>query len=406
MDKNTFLPEDKLWTQSFISACTSNFLLFFAFYLLLPILPLYLIEEFHTSKSVVGIILSCYTLAALMIRPVAGFLLDMFKRKPIYTFAYFLFVLSFIGYPLASVVSMFLFLRIVHGFTFGMVTTAGNSLIVDIMPASRRGEGLGYFGVSNNLAMAIGPMISLFMHDFYSFDTIFYTAIGSGVLGFLVVFTIKSDKTFERSLKQPIAFDRFFLLKGFYSGLCLLMLGIPYGMLTTYVAIYGKELGITSGMGIFFSLMAVGLIGSRLFAGKLVDRGRMISVIGYGTLFCLVGFLILAGLKSIQFYNALLVEGLFYFIAIILGVGYGMIFPAFNTLFVNLAQNNRRATASSTYLTSWDLGVGFGLVMGGTLADAHGGLPLAFLVGAFTTGFSLLFFMRVAGPHFDRNKLR
>jgi len=83
-----------------------------------------------------------------------------------------------------------------------------------------------------------------------------------------------------------------------------------------------------------------------------------------------------------------------------------MIFPAFNTLFVNLAQNNRRATASSTYLTSWDLGVGFGLVMGGTLADAHGGLPLAFLVGAFTTGFSLLFFMRIAGPHFDRNKLR
>ena len=406
MDKNIIISQDKLWTQSFISACTSNFLLFFAFYLLLPILPLYLIEEFHTSKSVVGIILSCYTLAALMIRPVAGFLLDMFKRKPIYAFAYFLFILSFIGYPLATVVSMFLFLRIVHGFTFGMVTTAGNSLIVDIMPASRRGEGLGYFGVSNNLAMAIGPMISLFMHDYYSFDTIFYTAIGSGLLGFLVVFTIKSDKTFVRSQKQPIAFDRFFLLKGFYSGLCLLMLGIPYGMLTTYVAIYGKELGITSGMGIFFSLMAVGLIGSRLFAGKLVDRGRMIPVIGYGTLFCLVGFFLLAGLKSIQFYNAQLVEGLFYVIAIILGVGYGMIFPAFNTLFVNLAQNNRRATASSTYLTSWDLGVGFGLVMGGTLADAHGGLPLAFLVGAFTTGFSLLFFMRIAGPHFDRNKLR
>jgi len=406
MDNTCDKQVDKLWTQSFISACTSNFLLFFAFYLLLPILPLYMMEEFHTSKSYVGIILSCYTLAALLIRPFAGFILDIFKRKPIYIIAYFLFILTFIGYPLATLVSMFLFLRIVHGFTFGMVTTAGNSLIVDIMPASRRGEGLGYFGVSNNLAMAIGPMISLFMHDYYSYDAIFYTAIGSGLLGFLVVFTIKSDKSFVRSLKQPIAFDRFFLLKGFYSGLCLLMLGIPYGMLTTYVAIYGKELGIHSGMGVFFSLMAVGLIGSRLFAGKLVDRGKMLYVIGYGTLICLLGFFMLAGLKKVEAYHPQLMMGLFYFVAVVLGVGYGMIFPAYNTLFVNLAQNNRRATASSTYLTSWDVGVGVGLVMGGTLADTGGGLPLAFLVGAITSGISFFFFKHIAGPHFDRNKLR
>jgi len=399
-------PNDKLWTQSFISACISNFLLFFAFYLLLPILPLYLIEDFHTSKSYVGIILSCYTLAALLIRPFAGFILDIFKRKPIYIIAYFLFVFSFIGYPLATVVSMFLFLRIVHGFTFGLVTTAGNSLIVDIMPASRRGEGLGYFGVSNNMAMALGPMVSLFMHDYYSFNTIFYAAIASGTLGFLVVFTIKSDKAFERRIKEPLAFDRFFLLKGFYSGISLLLLGIPYGMLTTYVAIYGKELGITSGMGIFFSLMATGLIGSRLFAGKMVDRGRLIHVIGYGTLVCLFGFFTLAGLKTTGVFYAPLIEGLFYFVAVVLGVGYGMIFPAYNTLFVNLAQNNRRATASSTYLTSWDLGVGLGLVMGGSLADTHGGLPLAYLAGAIVTGISFLFFKRIAGPHFDRNKLR
>ena len=406
MDDNTDVPDNKLWTQPFISACTSNFLLFFAFYLLLPILPMYLIEDFHTSKSFVGIILSCYTLAALMVRPVAGFILDIFKRKPIYVIAYFFFVLSFVGYPLATLVSTFLFLRIVHGFTFGFVTTAGNSLIVDIMPASRRGEGLGYFGVANNLAMAIGPMISLFMHDYYSYNTIFYTAIGSGLLGFLVVFTIKTKKPFGSRIKEPLAFDRFFLLKGFYSGLSLLMLGIPYGMLTTYVAIYGKELGIKSGMGIFFSLMAFGLISSRLFAGKLVDRGRLLKVISVGSLVCLIGFLLLSSLKKVGFYNDQFMYGLFYLIAVVLGVGYGMIFPAYNTLFVNLAQNNRRATASSTYLTSWDLGVGVGLVMGGTLADTFGGLPLAFLVGSLTTGFSYLFFKLIAGPHFDRNKLR
>jgi len=330
----------------------------------------------------------------------------MFNRKPIYLVAYLLFVLTFVGYPLATFVSLFLFLRILHGFTFGLVTTAGNSLIVDIMPASRRGEGLGYFGISNNLAMAVGPMISLFMHDYYSFDIIFYTAIGSGLLGFLVACTIKTDKVVDRSIKQPIAFDRFFLIKGFHAGFSLLLMGIPYGMVTTYVAIYGKELGIHSGMGIFFSLMALGLIISRMFAGKMVDRGRLVQVISVGILICALAFFTLSGLQRIDAYNNTLVLVLFYGVAVVLGIGYGMLFPAYNTLFVNLAHNNRRATASSTYLTSWDIGIGVGLVMGGSLADSSGGLPLAYLVGALAVTFSFVLFTRIAGPHFEKYKLR
>lgn len=406
MDNTFSLPvKDKLWTQSFISACAGNFMLFFAFYLLLPILPLYLIEQFHTTKSMVGIILSCYTLVALIIRPVAGFILDIFNRKPIYLFAYALFALTFVGYPLAAFVSTFLFLRILHGVTYGLVSTAGNSLIVDIMPASRRGEGLGYFGVANNIAMALGPMISLFMHDYYSFDSIFYMAIGSGLVGFIIASTIKSNKKVDRPVKQPIALDRFFLLKGLNAGFSLLLLGIPYGMITTYVAIYGKELGIHSGMGIFFSLMAVGLIGSRMFAGKLVDRGKLVTVIIWGILVCILALLTLSGLHKMLIYSDSLIKVLFYSVAVVLGIGYGMLFPAFNTLFVNLAPNNRRATASSTYLTSWDLGVGTGLILGGHLADTVGGLPLSFLVSALIATFSFIFFIRIAGPHFQKNKL-
>jgi MFS family permease len=406
MNINNTLPKDKLWTQSFISACIGNFLLFFAFYLLLPVLPLYLIEKFHTTKAMAGVILSCYTLVALVIRPAAGFILDMFNRKPIYLFAYGLFTLTFVGYPLVTFITAFFFLRVLHGLTYGLVSTAGNSLIVDIMPSSRRGEGLGYFGVANNIAMAVGPMISLFMHDYYSFDAIFYLAIGSGLVGFIVASTIKSNKKVDSSVKQPIAFDRFFLLKGLHAGFSLLLLGIPYGMITTYVAIYGKELGIHSGMGIFFSLMAVGLIGSRMFAGKMVDKGKLVKVITVGIFICLLALFSLSGLNNLVASNeSSLIVVLFYGIAVLLGVGYGMIFPAFNTLFVNLAPNNRRATASSTYLTSWDLGVGSGLIIGGYIADTIGGLPLSFLVGSLLTAFSFVYFIRIAGPHYQKNKL-
>ncbi len=406
MDNHPLKRKEKLWTRSFISACIGNFLLFFAFYLLVPIFPLYLIETFHTSKSLVGVVLSSYTIAALLIRPLSAFVLDMVNRKPVYVIAFLLFILSFVGYPLAGALGMFLLIRILHGFTFGFVTTAGNSLVVDIMPASRRGEGLGYFGVANNLAMAIGPMISLFMHESYSFNSIFYTAIASGIVGFGFATAIKSGKKMEQTGKQPIAFDRFFLFKGFNAGVCLMLMGIPYGMVVTYVALYGKELGIKSGIGVFFSLMAIGLIGSRLFAGKMVDRGKLIKVVAYGTLVCAITFFALAAIKNINVQHSNIILVVFYLISLALGVGYGMLFPAYNTLFVNLAPNNRRATASSTYMTTWDIGVGIGLVAGGTLADSHGGLQLAYLAGAFAVCLSLVFFVRIAGPHFEKYKLR
>ena len=248
------MQKEILWTKSFISACIGNFLLFFAFYLLVPVFPLYLIEKYDASKSLVGVILSSYTIAALLIRPFAGFVLDMLYRRPLYLAAYVLFVLTFVGYPLAHTIGLFLFFRILHGFTFGFVTTAGNSLIIDIMPASRRGEGLGYFGVANNLAMAVGPMTGLMLHDVVSFDVIFYTAIATGLTGFVFAINIKSENLADKRNKQPVAFDRFFLFKGLNAGFSLLLMGIPYGMAVTYISLYGRQVGLTSGIGMFFSL--------------------------------------------------------------------------------------------------------------------------------------------------------
>jgi MFS family permease len=394
---------NKLWTSSFISACIGNFLLFFAFYLLVPIFPLYLIDEHDASKSLIGILLASYTIAALLIRPFAGFVLDMVYRKPIYLAAFFLFVVTFVGYPLANSVGLFLFFRVLHGFTFGFVTTAGNSLIVDVTPAERRGEGLGFFGVANTIAMAVGPMTGLYLHDYYSYDVIFYTAIGSGLVGFIFASMIKAENKSSKT-SQPIAWDRFFLFKGFNAGFALLLMGIPYGMIVTYIALYGREIGIKSGIGLFFSFMAVGLTISRFFSGRLVDQGKLVPVITWGTALSLLSFVMLAALKVIDNNHIVLI--MFYIVSLLMGVGYGLIFPAYNTLFVNLAPNNRRATASSTYMTSWDIGIGLGLISGGWLADSGGGLSLAYLAGGFIAGISCLFFAKIAGPHFNRNKLR
>jgi MFS family permease len=395
--------KEKLWTQSFISACIANFMLFFAFYLLVPVFPLYLIEEYDSTNSMVGLVLSSYTIAALLFRPFAGFILDMFYRRPLYLLAYLLFISSFFSYPLANAIGMFLFFRILHGFSFGFVTTAGNSLIVDIMPASRRGEGLGYFGVANNLAMSVGPMTGLLMHEVFSFDIIFYTAIAVGFIGFVFALMIKSENLTDNRNKQPIAFDRFFLFKGFNAGVSLLLMGIPYGMLVTYIAIYAKEIGINGAVGLFFSIMAVGLIASRLVGGKMVDKGKTNAVIGWGTLICVLGYFILASLTFID--NTIIINIAFYSLALILGLGYGLIFPAYNALFVNLAPNNRRATASSTYMTSWDIGIGIGLITGGMIADKTGGFEFSYVAGSLAATISLIFFLRITAPHYLKHKL-
>lgn len=159
------MSKDRLVTPSYCLILAANFLLYFGFWLLIPVLPFYLNEVFQVAEATIGIVLSCYTIAALCIRPFSGYLLDTFARKPLYLFAYFIFMLIFAGYMLAGTLTLFIILRIVHGLSFGTVTVGGNTLVIDIMPSSRRGEGLGYYGLANNIAMSIGPMFGLFLHN-------------------------------------------------------------------------------------------------------------------------------------------------------------------------------------------------------------------------------------------------
>ncbi len=394
--------KDKLFTKSFIFACTGNFLLFLGFYQLLPVLPIYLIDNFGIKSSQIGVILSSYTVAALLVRPFSGFLLDLFKRKPIYLTAYGLFTLIFIGYPLAFSILMFTVLRVLHGMAFGMVTTAGNTIVVDIMPSSRRGEGLGYFGIANNIAMALGPMVGIMLHEqFESWDVVFYSAFASGFAGFIFASLIKTPVK-PKSVKEPLSLDRFFLKNGLIAGLCLMLMAIPYGMTTTYIALFAKESEIDANLGLFFSLMAVGLMISRTFSGKLVDSGKILQVIIGGTAVSLVAFIIfsLTGIFHSLTGNTVL---LFYGVSVLIGFGYGILFPAYNNLFINMAPHNRRATANSTYLTSWDVGIGIGLVLGGNIGQISS-FSIAYLLGAMLILISLLLFLFKAAPHFKRNQ--
>lgn len=388
-------PQEKLVTTNFIYIFLGNFLMFFSFYMLLPVLPMYLIEQFQAGKSLIGIILASYTITALLIRPFAGYIVDQFKRKPMLIFAYFLFISYFAGYMVAASVLLFAALRATHGIAFGLVTISSSTMAVDIMPASRRNEGIGYFGLSMNLAMAIGPVVSLFIYDkFASYNAIFATTIIAGAIGLLIVSLIKAPKHIP-VVHEPISMDRFFLVKGLPGAITLALLAFSYGILSTYVAIYGaQEVGLKSGTGLFFVAMAVGLVLSRVIAAKMMNRGELNKVINMGIIIMFFSYLIFIFLQNAY---------CFYFSAITLGVSYGFVCPAFQAMFINLAKHNQRGTANSTYYISWDLGIGLGVLIGGQIADMSS-YTTSYIAGLFLVVIGFMLFKAVTAGYYQRHK--
>lgn len=397
--------KDKLVTSSYCFILAANFLLYFGFWLLIPVLPFYLSEVFSAGNSTIGIILSCYTVAALCIRPFSGYFLDSFARKPLYLMAYFIFMTMFAGYIIAGSLTLFIMFRIIQGVSFGMVTVGGNTVVIDIMPSSRRGEGLGYYGLSNNIAMAVGPMSGLFLHDAgMSFTTIFCCSLGACMAGFVCASLVKTPYK-PPVRREPISLDRFILLKGIPAGISLLLLSIPYGMTTNYVAMYAKQIGINATTGFFFTFMAIGMAISRIFSGKIVDRGKITQVISAGLYLVVFSFFLLSACVYLISWNNMVCTIVFFSVALLLGVGFGIMFPAYNTLFVNLAPNSQRGTATSTYLTSWDVGIGIGMLTGGYIAEVST-FDKAYLFGACLTIVSMLYFNGKVAPNYHKNKLR
>lgn len=402
---NLIRMKDKLVTSSYCFILAANFLLYFGFWLLIPVLPFYLSEVFSAGNSTIGIILSCYTVAALCIRPFSGYFLDSFARKPLYLMAYFIFMTMFAGYIIAGSLTLFIMFRIIQGVSFGMVTVGGNTVVIDIMPSSRRGEGLGYYGLSNNIAMAVGPMSGLFLHDAgMSFTTIFCCSLGSCMAGFVCASLVKTPYK-PPVRREPISLDRFILLKGIPAGISLLLLSIPYGMTTNYVAMYAKQIGINATTGFFFTFMAIGMAISRIFSGKIVDRGKITQVISAGLYLVVFSFFLLSACVYLISWNNMVCTIVFFSVALLLGVGFGIMFPAYNTLFVNLAPNSQRGTATSTYLTSWDVGIGIGMLTGGYIAEVST-FDKAYLFGACLTIVSMLYFNGKVVPNYHKNKLR
>jgi len=327
--------------------------------------------------------MASYAIAAILVRPFCGFGLDFFGRKTIFIASLFVYGLIFNVYILVASVWFMILVRFAHGITWGLTSTSNSTLAGDIIPAQKRGEGFGYFGVTTTTGMAIGPLIGSFILQHGGYNTMFFAGFGMSIVSMILAALIRYPHY------QPLPGMRFrwsdlLEAKTLIPSLNLLITSLSYGGLLSFIALYGKEIGIKTPSG-FFLIYALGIITARFSSGKAVDRNGPRRIIIICLTLLIIGFPLLALVRN---------EYGFYLSAIVLGFGNGVVWPTFQAMVNNIVSPNRRGAANSTAFIAMDLGMGMGMIIAGYLAQ-HYSISTAFLVCSGFCAIGLFLFLRI-----------
>ena len=225
--KSTVNKEEKvrLFTGNYLKVWIANFMMYFSFYFVTPLLPLYLRDVFHADKAMIGLVLSGYSVAALAIRFFSGYIVDRFSRKKVLMIAYASFALFFAGYYITGSIILFAVIRTLHGAPFGLTSVSSNTVAIDVLPSQRRGEGIGYWGLSNNFAMAVGPSLSLLLYSrFNDYNLLFTVSLVCALVGLLINSFVDCKYRPPIMEKKKMSLDRFVLIQGWSQGICIALI--------------------------------------------------------------------------------------------------------------------------------------------------------------------------------------
>lgn len=356
-----------LWTRDFTLTILANSAGFFGVQVLYPTMPLFLLE-LGIIPSQIGLIMGLFTLSAFVSRPLAVYGSHRWGRFPMMILGTLLSLLSVASYYWNGSVEEIILPRVIHGFSFGILTTVFAGAVSDMLPHGRRGEGMGYFGLGVSLTMTVAPFLGIFLIEEYSFLSMFMVATATQLLAFLMIFLVdrkiwlfpdapEKSRSSEEIGKQSW-FPRTFWLPGFLT----LLFGIGMGNIQSYVSIYAKSEGI-SGVGWYFVLSSLAICLIRLVSGTIFDKR--------GPYWILIpsAFFLLAGIGALYYGKN---QWLFFASAIFFGIGSGALFPALQAWMVNRSSEERRTGANAVFYNCLDIGVGGGIIFMGQLAEKIG----------------------------------
>lgn len=360
------MDKTKLWTKDFISISLSNFFLFLTFYFLLVTLPNLALQEFHSSASEAGLMTTVFLISAIISRPITGQWLERAGHQKILLTALIIFFGASLFYFFPTTISSMLIIRFLHGIGFGMATTAAGTIVADIIPNSRRGEGMGYFIMSANLAMVIGPFIGITAMNQWGSKVLFTLSVIGALASLLAGLFVKVGNKYQNQQKvaySTFSFRNFFEASAVPISLIGAFFALVYSSILSFVNVYANEVHLSAVSSLFFVVYAVVLLISRPFTGKLFDlRGPNVIVFPSIVLFA-IGMFLLSNSGA---------AGTFLFSAALIGLGWGTLFPTFQTIALQDAPPKKRGLATATFLSIFDTGIGLGSFVVGLLVAKIG----------------------------------
>ncbi|MBS4174803.1 MFS transporter [Bacillus sp. FJAT-49736] len=377
--------KEKIWTKDFVLIVLANFFIFLGFQMTLPTIPLF-VENLGGNDQLIGYVVGIFTFSALLLRPFAGNLLEAKGRGFVYLIGLAIFVLSVGSFGFLASISMLFLMRVIQGVGWGFSTTASGTIATDLIPASRRGEGMGYFGLSGNLALAFGPSLGLALaaSDIVSFEYFFLICAGLGLVALMLSSRVKYKKVERKQEKAKMKLD-LYEKSALKPAILLFFLTITFGGIASFLPLYTAEKHI-EGIQVYFLLYALALMVTRTFAGQLYDRKGHQAVFIPGTLLVLAAMLLLSWLpNSMALYTA----------AVLYGLGFGSVQPALQAWSIEKAPINRRGMANATFFSFFDLGVGVGAMVFGQIGHLFGysSIYIAAAIAVFISVLLYIFFL-------------
>lgn len=372
---------DKIWTRDFVLILFSNFFIFLGFQMTLPTIPLF-VEELGGNDQLIGYVVGIFTFSALLLRPFAGQALETKGRGFVFLTGLAIFVISVGSYGLATSIAFLFVMRVVQGIGWGFSTTAAGTIATDLIPAKRRGEGMGYFGLSGNVALAFGPTLGLALAGIISFSQLFLICSGLGLTALLLSSRIRYKQVEKMEEKPKPNFFDLYEKSALQPASLLFFITVTFGGIASFLPLYSAQKGI-EGIHWYFFIFAIALMISRTFSGRIYDRKGHGAIFIPGTILIIIAMILLSWLpNSLTMYIA----------ASLYGLGFGSVQPALQAWSVEKAPMNRKGMANATFFSFFDLGVGVGAIVFGQIGHLFGYSSI-YLTAAVSVFLSILLYL-------------
>lgn len=360
----------KLWTKGFVIGTLINFFLMLNYYLIMVVITDYAMKTFGESPSMAGFTASVFVIGALIARLFCGKYLErMGRKRMVAAGAVLMLIMSFL-YFFASSGGVMLLVRFFHGVSYGVGATAISTIVTDIIPRERQGEGIGYYMLSITMAAAIGPFLGMFLVHHGGFSTIFIFCTAAAVLCLLCALLLKAPEA--RFIEKPavaepkkglIQWNNFIEKKALPISLVSALIYFGYSSLISFLTPFTGQIHLEAAASFFFVVYALAILATRPFIGRLFDtRGERITMIPAFLVFC-GGMVILSQAHN----GAVLLVA-----AAMLGFGVGVVQSCGLAIAVQCGPVERLSLINSTFYMMLDIGVGIGPMVLGLIIPYSG----------------------------------